>query len=197
MNKEQRIQEHFDSATATIQATRNALSTAIAEAANAMSSALDNGNKLLICGNGGSASDALHFSGELLCRFERDRRALPAIALPADTATLTATGNDYDFSQVFARQVEAFGQPGDLLVAITTSGNSENIRQAVTAAKAAGVGVIALTGRNGGQLAEELDANHLELRVPDTSTARIQESHAIIIHCLCDLIELHVTENSG
>ncbi|GIT27012.1 MAG: hypothetical protein CM1200mP41_30560 [Gammaproteobacteria bacterium] len=97
-------------------ATRNALSTAIVEAAGAMSSALDNGNKLLICGNGGSASDALHFSGELLCRFERDRRALPAIALPADTATLTATGNDYDFSQIFPRQVEAFGQPGDLLV---------------------------------------------------------------------------------
>ena len=103
MNKEQRIQAHFDSATATMQATRNALSAAIVEAADAISSALDNGNKLLICGNGGSASDALHFSGELLCRFERDRRALPAIALPADTATLTATARSGCYSRLVTR----------------------------------------------------------------------------------------------
>ena len=197
INNEQIIREHFDNTLVTMQSTRDALTTAIVAAGHYITATFDNGKKLLICGNGGSASDALHFSGELVCRFERERRALPAIALPADTATLTATGNDYHFNEVFARQVEALGQAGDLLIAITTSGNSKNILRAVAAAKTKAVGVIALTGRDGGKLAGELKHDHIELRVPSESTARIQEAHAIIIHCLCDLIELHIAEAPG
>ena len=153
---------------------------------------LDNGGKLLLCGNGGSAADAMHFSAELLVRFQKERKALPAVALVSDTATLTATGNDYAFDQIFSRQIEALAASGDHLVVITTSGNSPNILNAVAASREkGGVRVTALTGRDGGTLASMLDQGDYELRVPSDSTARIQEAHAIIIHCFCDLIDQH------
>ncbi|HJP44498.1 MAG TPA: SIS domain-containing protein [Arenicellales bacterium] len=192
MDIERRIKEHFDASATAITAAAKALTPAISQAAQAAVGTLTSGGKLLICGNGGSASDALHFAAELVCRFERERQALAAIALPADTATLTAAGNDYDFERVFSRQVEALGRPGDLLVVITTSGNSPNILKAVTTA--AGIehlGIIALNGKDGGQLPTLLRSTDIELRVPATSTAHIQEVHAIIIHCLCDLIDQH------
>ena len=153
---------------------------------------LENGGKILICGNGGSAADALHFSAELVVRFERDRPALAAIALSADTAAITATGNDFDFNQIFSRQVEALGRTDDHLVVISTSGNSENISAAVIAAKnISNMRVTALTGRDGGALKTVLGREDVELRVPSESTARIQEAHAIIIHVLCTLVDNH------
>ena len=134
----------------------------------------------------------MHFSAELLVRFQKERKALPAVALVSDTATLTATGNDYAFDQIFSRQIEALAASGDHLVVITTSGNSPNILNAVSASqKKEGVRVTALTGRDGGALASMLNQGDYELRVPSDSTARIQEAHAIIIHCFCDLIDQH------
>ena len=134
----------------------------------------------------------MHFSAELLVRFLKERQALPAVALVSDTATLTATGNDYAFDQIFSRQVEALAAPGDHLVVITTSGNSPNILNAVTASQAkGGITITALTGRDGGALAPMLGREDCELRVPSDNTARIQEAHAIIIHCFCDLIDQH------
>ena len=145
--------------------------------------------KILSCGNGGSAGDAQHFSSEMINRFERDRPGLPAIALTTDSSTLTSIANDDDYSRVFARQVEALGQPQDLLLAISTSGNSTNITAAIRAAHEREMGVIALSGRDGGEAAKLLGPNDVELRVPVNSTARIQEVHLLIIHCLCDLVD--------
>lgn len=150
---------------------------------------LRGGGKLLVCGNGGSAADAQHFTAELLGRYERERDGLPAIALHADTSTLTAVSNDYGFEQVFARQVSALGRPGDALIAISTSGNSPGILRAVEAAHRAGLAVVALSGRDGGALAALLQPADVELRVPATVTARIQEVHILALHCLCELID--------
>lgn len=155
-------------------------------AAEMLSQTLADGKKILVCGNGGSAADAAHFATELLCRFENDRRALPAIALTVDGTFLTATGNDYGFEQIFSRQVEGLGQPGDALVGITTSGNSENVLHAFTAAKNRGVKSLAMLGRNGGRAAGIAD---FELTVPSPSTARIQEAQIVLIHALCEEIE--------
>ena len=166
-----------------------ALAPAIARSAALLAACLRGGGKLLVCGNGGSAADAQHFSAELLGRYERERAGLPAIALHADTSTLTAVANDYGYDQVFARQVQALGRPGDVLVAISTSGNSPGILHATEAAQRAGLGVVALTGRDGGTLARALRPADLEIRVPAQVTARIQEVHILALHCLCALID--------
>jgi D-sedoheptulose 7-phosphate isomerase len=146
-------------------------------------------HKILSCGNGGSAGDAQHFSSEMLNRFERERPGLPAIALTTDTSTLTSIANDYNYKQVFSKQVKALGQAGDLLLAISTSGNSANVNQAIIAAHERSMQVIALSGRDGGAMAEMLHEEDIELRVPADSTARIQEVHILLIHCLCDLTD--------
>ena len=188
----QRIVDHFNHSAQTALACGESLTDDILRASEAMLNTLDNGGKLLLCGNGGSATDAMHFSAELLVRFQKERKALPAVALVSDTATLTATGNDYAFDQIFSRQIEALAASGDHLVVITTSGNSPNILNAVAASRGkGGVRVTALTGRDGGTLASMLDQGDYELRVPSDSTARIQEAHAIIIHSFCDLIDQH------
>lgn len=152
-------------------------------------SALLNENKVLTCGNGGSAGDAQHFSSEMLNRFERERPGLPAIALTTDSSTITSIANDYHFDDIFAKQIKALGQEGDILVVYTTSGNSANIVKAVTAAHDKGITTIALTGKTGGTISQILNETDIEIRVPSTSTARIQEVHLLITHCLCDLID--------
>ena len=191
MDPERLVRNHFSASTQTATATIDAIGDRILQAAARAAQTLDNDGKILICGNGGSASDAQHFAAELVCRYERDRKALGAIALTADSAVLTAVGNDYDFSKIFSRQVQALGRSGDLLVAITTSGQSDNVSLAVETALEMGVQVVALTGKDGGKLAPLIANKGLELRVPSAVTARIQEAHAIIIHCICDLVELH------
>jgi len=148
-----------------------------------------NDHKVLVCGNGGSAADAQHFSAELLNRFERERPGLPAISLTTDSSTLTSIANDYHFDDVFAKQVRALGQPGDVLLGITTSGNSPNILRAVQAAHERDMLVIALNGRNGGELGNLLRGDDVNICVHGPTTARIQEVHGLIIHCLCDLID--------
>ncbi len=165
------------------------LAPAIARAAALLVVCLRGGGKLLVCGNGGSAADAQHFSAELLGRYERERAGLPAIALHADTSTVTAVANDYGYEQVFARQVQALGRPADVLVAISTSGNSPGILRAVEAAQREGLGIMALTGRDGGALAPLLRSTDVEIRVPAQVTARIQEVHILVLHCLCELID--------
>lgn len=165
------------------------LAPVIGRAGGLLGDCLRGGGKLLVCGNGGSAADAQHFTAELLGRYEREREGLPAIALHADTSTLTAVSNDYGYEQVFARQVAALGRPGDALVAISTSGNSPGIVRAVEAAQRAGLAVVVLTGRDGGALAALLRPSDVEIRVPGTVTARIQEVHILALHCLCELID--------
>ena len=193
MSPEQLVREHFKASAAMAIATSEIISNRIAKASALAIEILEAGGKILICGNGGSASDAQHFAAELVCRYERERQPLAAIALTTDTAVLTATGNDYDFAQIFSRQIRALGCTGDLLVAITTSGNSDNVIQAVESAIEKKMHVVALTGKDGGQLALTMENSELELRIPSAVTARIQEAHAIIIHSICNLIELHVT----
>ncbi|GAM08174.1 phosphoheptose isomerase [Geobacter sp. OR-1] len=151
-----------------------------------LSEALDGGNKLIIMGNGGSAADAQHFAAEIVGRFKMERRALPAIALTTDSSILTAIGNDYGFDRVFARQVEAFARPGDVVVGISTSGSSENVVIALEAAKGFGCRTVGLLGRDGGSIAAMVD---LGLVVPSDNTPRIQEGHITIIHIVCDLLE--------
>jgi D-sedoheptulose 7-phosphate isomerase len=185
----ERVLEQFRQSIATKQAAAELLAPVIAGAATVMAACLREGGKILSCGNGGSAADAQHFSAELLGRFERERRGFPAIALTTDTSTLTAVANDYSFAEVFAKQVHALGRPGDVLLAISTSGNSENVLRAVQAAHERNVLVVALTGRDGGGIAAALGEHDVEIRVPATRTARIQEVHLLTIHCLCDLID--------
>ncbi len=164
----------------------------IAGASEEMVQALLEGHKILSCGNGGSACDALHFSSEMLNRFKQERPGLPAIALTADMATLTSIANDFHFSDVFAKQIRALGQPGDLLLAISTSGNSPNIINAIKAAHDKNMGVIALTGHDGGKMVDYLQEKDIEIRVPAYETARIQETHLLIIHCICDIIDFRL-----
>lgn len=161
----------------------------IVNAANMMTQCLLNEHKMLICGNGGSASDAQHFSSEMLNRFEMERPGLPAISLTTDSSTLTSIANDYQFSDIFSKQVRALGQPGDILLPITTSGESANIVNAIIAAHDRKMFVIALTGREGGIASDHLHEEDVELRVPAWSTARIQEVHILVLHVLCDLID--------
>jgi len=161
----------------------------IARAGEALAAALQSGKKALACGNGGSAADCQHFAAELVGRFERERRGLPAVALTVDTSALTAIANDYDFDRVFSKQVEALGSPGDFLLAISTSGNSRNVVEAARAAQARGLHVIALTGHDGGALAKMLGKDDFLLNVEHQRTMRVQEIHLLAIHCLCEVVD--------
>ena len=185
----ERIQQHFrDNAAVTTEALET-LSMPIAAAIDTMFMALANSNRILACGNGGSAANAQHFAAKLMGRFERERPGLPAIALTADTSIITAIANDDAFEQVFAKQVWAFGQPGDVLLAITTSGDSANVLAAIAAAHEREMIVVALTGRSGGKAHEVLGDTDIHICVPSDRTARIQEVHLLTIHCLCDGID--------
>jgi DnaA initiator-associating protein len=161
----------------------------IEKAANMMVRALINGNKILSCGNGGSAGDAQHFSSELLNRYERDRPSLPAMALTTDSSTITSIANDYSYDEIFSKQIKALGQPGDILLAISTSGNSRNVINAMEAALGRDMTIVALTGKDGGEMAGFLSENDVEIRVPSSRTARIQEVHLLVIHNLCESID--------
>jgi len=185
----ERIQQHFRDSAALKLAAMEALAVPIAAAVDTMFAALANGNKILACGNGGSAADAQHFAAELIGRFERERPGLPALALTTDASVLTALANDYAYDQVFARQVRALGQPGDVLLAITTSGNSANVLAAIEEAHEREMIVIALTGKGGGTANDALADTDIHLCVPSERTARIQEVHLLTIHCLCDGID--------
>ena len=179
----------FDASIETKHAAKEILADPIAAAVELITTAFSAGNKILSCGNGGSAADAQHFSAELVCRFERERPGLPAVALTTDTSALTAISNDYNYDEVFAKQVNALGQAGDVLLAISTSGNSANVVRAIEAAHAKGLKVVALGGRDGGHIARLLQNNDVEIRVPSNSTARVQEVHLLTIHCLCHQID--------
>lgn len=189
MDKTQLIKDQINDSTSTKLALLESLPATIASAGQMLSASLKTGAKVLCCGNGGSAADAQHFSAELLGRYVRERQALAAIALNTDTSTLTAVGNDYGYQHVFERQVQGLGQAGDVLLAITTSGNSENIILAVQAAHAKNMRVIALSGKGGGKLNEYLKPEDTHICVPAKITSRIQESHILILHCLCEIID--------
>lgn len=161
----------------------------IVEAGEMLAKCFRDGGKVLSCGNGGSACDAQHFNAEILNRFQIERDGLPAVALTADVAVLTAIANDYGYQNVFARQIKALGEEGDVLLAISTSGNSQSIVQAILKAHECGMRVIALTGNDGGAIVNVLDGTDIEIRVPSKATPRIQEMHILIIHCLCDLVD--------
>lgn len=187
--KNQRILGHFNESADLKKQAAEVLAEPIARAADMMFSALAQGNKILACGNGGSAADCQHFAAELVGRFEKERLSLPAMALTTDTSILTAVGNDYSFQDIFTKQVQAFGQPGDLLLAISTSGNSSNVIAAINAAHDREMNVIALTGKGGGAIGEMLTDADVHICVPHDRTARIQEVHLLVIHCLCDGID--------
>lgn len=184
-----KINSYFESSIQAITETTNALPPAIAQATKAMVSCLENGGKILVCGNGGSGVIAQHFSCKLLNHFEMERPPLPAIALTGDVATITAVGNYNGFEQIFAKQVAALGNEDDILLVITTSGDSENILSAVEEGHDLEMKVIALTGGSGGRLQNMYNADDIELRVPSDSIANIQENHFLIVHCLCDIID--------
>lgn len=184
-----RISENFSESAHLKLQSMDALSKPIAAAAERMVQCLKQDGKILACGNGGSAAEAQHFASELLNRFELERPALAALALTTDSSTLTSIANDYDFDQVFAKQVRGLGHRNDLLLAISTSGNSRNVVAAVQAARESDMNVIALTGRNGGKVAEVLGPGDINVCVPATSTARIQEVHLLALHCMCDAID--------
>ena len=186
---EQRIQQQFFDSADLMYAAADVLSKPIADAVEAVMGCITAGGKLMVCGNGGSASDAQHFAAEFVGRFERERPGLAALALTTDTAILTAIGNDYDFNAIFSKQVQALGTPGDVLIAITTSGNSANVLAAVQAAHAKDMTVVALTGRAGGKLGALLMDTDVHICVPHDRTARIQEIHGLALHCLCDAVD--------
>lgn len=189
MNLIDRIRGQFADSVAAKQAAMAAMAAPIAAAAEAMTATLRAGGKIMACGNGGSAADAQHFAAELLNRFEMERAPLAAVALTTDTSTLTSIANDYHYDLVFAKQVLALGRPGDVLLAISTSGNSPNVLAAMQAAQSKGVRVVALTGKEGGKMATALKPDDLHLCVPADRTARIQEVHLLVLHCLCDGID--------
>lgn len=189
MDSVTRVREHFAESISTKQSAAESISENIATAGGLMSQALLDDGKILSCGNGGSAGDSQHFSSELLNRFEMERPGLPAMALTTDTSTLTSISNDYSYEEIFSKQVRALGKPNDVLLAISTSGNSENVCRAIAAAHERGIKVVALTGRDGGKMADLYGEGDVEIRVPSSRTARIQEVHLVVIHCLCDLID--------
>lgn len=184
-----RIKAHMLESADTKRLAAEQLAPVIAAAGDTMVQCLINNNKILSCGNGGSAGDAQHFSSEMLNRYERERPSLPAIALTTDTSTLTSIANDYSYAEIFSKQIKGLGQPGDILLAISTSGQSLNILRAIETAHDRQMSVVALTGKDGGAIVELLKPNDIEIRVPSFRTARIQEVHLLIIHCLCDMID--------
>jgi len=189
MDTEPRMTSHFHAAMAAFQASAVVLAAPMAAAVEQLFGVLANNGKVLACGNGGSAADAQHFIAELVGRFERERLPLAGVALNTDTSILTAVGNDYGFDAVFERQVHALGQPGDVLVVMSTSGNSTNILRSIDAAHARDMSVIALTGKGGGQIAPRLSDADIHLCVPHDRTMRIQEVHILILHALCDGVD--------
>jgi D-sedoheptulose 7-phosphate isomerase len=185
----ERIARQFDESIRAKQSAGAVLGTPIAAAIELMAGSLGGGGKIMACGNGGSAADAQHFAAELVNRFEMERPPLAAVALTTDTSTLTSIANDYRYEDVFAKQVRALGRRGDVLLAISTSGNSPNVIEAIAAAHAAGVRVVALTGKNGGRMSGLLEDGDVHICVPAERTARIQEIHLLTLHCLCDGID--------
>jgi D-sedoheptulose 7-phosphate isomerase len=184
-----RIRKHFEASILAKQATLALALPNIVAASEKLAAALRGGAKIMACGNGGSAADAQHFAAELVGRYERERPGLPGIALTTDTSALTAIANDYAYNDIFAKQVQALARPGDWLLAISTSGNSGNVVRAMQVAQAAGVHVLALTGKDGGAMSRALTDGDIELRAASTVTARIQEVHILMLHCLCDAID--------
>jgi D-sedoheptulose 7-phosphate isomerase len=184
-----RINKHFQDSISTKQLAAELLAEPISLGALAVTQCFLNGGKVLSCGNGGSAGDAQHFSSEMLNRFEMERPGLPAVALTTDSSTVTSIANDYSYNEIFSKQVAALGHAGDVLLAISTSGNSDNVNMAIDAAHEREMTVIALSGKSGGEMAARLSLNDVEIRVPSDSTARVQEVHLLVIHCICDLVD--------
>jgi D-sedoheptulose 7-phosphate isomerase len=184
-----RASQHFLDSIAVKQEAEKILPEQVARGVVAMTECLLTGGKVMACGNGGSAADAQHFSAELIGRFERERQELAAIALTTDTSILTAVGNDYSYDEIFSKQVRGLGKKGDILIGISTSGNSKNVIKAIEAAKKMGIKIIALTGNGGGKIATLLDAEDIHLCAPSTRTARIQETHLVLLHALCDGVD--------
>ena len=195
MNKETlerlstRASQHFIDSIAVKHEAERTLPGFVAHGVVAMTDCLRAGGKIMACGNGGSAADAQHFAAELIGRFERERQELAAIALTTDTSILTAIGNDYSYDDIFSKQVRGLGKSGDILIGISTSGNSKNVVKAIEAAKKMGIKILALTGNGGGKIAELLDDDDIHLCAPSTRTARIQETHLVLIHSLCDGVD--------
>lgn len=185
----ERIKSNFTESIQTKIAASEQISSAIEHAGLIMVQCLLSGKKILSCGNGGSAGDAQHFSAELLNRYETERPSLPAIALTTDSSTITSIANDYHYDEIFSKQLRALGNSGDVLLAISTSGNSKNVIKAIETAVSRDIPIIALTGKDGGDIAGLLGENDVEIRVPSSRTARIQEVHLLVIHCLCDIID--------
>lgn len=190
MTMNERIIAHFKESAELKLNAAEVLAGPINQAIELMFTALSNGNKILACGNGGSAADSQHFSAELVGRFERERLPLPAIALTTDTSILTAVGNDYSYDEIFSKQVQALGQPGDILLGFSTSGNSKNVLKAIEVALERDMHVVALTGKGGGLIGESLTDNDVHICVPHSRTARIQEVHLVTLHAICDGIDV-------
>ncbi len=189
MSEQDKIKKLFTASINTKQAAAKSMAPNIARAVELLESTVKNGNKVLSCGNGGSAADAQHFSSEFINRFHRDRKSLAAIALTTDSSTITSIANDYSYDEIFSRQISSLGQPGDILLAISTGGNSGNVVQAMQEARKRNMHIIAFTGRDGGKMAELIQGQDIELRVPADTTARIQEVHLLLIHILCARID--------
>ena len=189
MDLQAQISRHFKDSVEVKQKAADTLVGPIQQAGDRIVQCMLNNGKILSCGNGGSAADAQHFSAELINRFEKERPGLPAFALTTDSSTLTAIANDYDYNQIFSKQITALGQPGDVLLAISTSGNSGNVLEAVKASHEREMSIVALTGKDGGSIARLLKEQDIEIRIPSNRTARIQEVHLLVIHCLCDFID--------
>ena len=185
----ERASTHFVESIAVKQEALKLLPQHVAQGIVAMTNCLQSDGKILACGNGGSAADAQHFAAELVGRFERERRELAAIALTTDTSILTAIANDYHYDEIFSKQVRGLGKKGDILLAISTSGNSKNVVAAIEAAKKIGMHIVALTGNGGGKIAQLLGENDVHLCAPSTRTARIQETHLVLLHSLCDGVD--------
>ena len=197
MDITQRIKDNFLESIRIKTESLDELAPLVASAANAMADSLLNNHKIMACGNGGSAADAQHFSAEMLNRFEMERPGLPAIALTTDSSTLTSIANDYQYAEIYSKQVRALGQEGDILLAISTSGNSHNVIHAIDAAHDRNMITVALTGRDGGKIRDMMSDRDFEICVSTQSTARIQEVHIMIIHSLCDLIDLKLLGQDG
>jgi len=193
----QRILSHFQESAELKLHAASILAEPIEQAIEIMFTALSNGNKILACGNGGSAADCQHFAAELVGRFERERLPLPALALTTDTSILTAVGNDYSYLEIFSKQVQAFGQAGDVLLAFSTSGNSGNVLAAIDVAQERDMRVVALTGKGGGAIGRKLTDADVHICVPHDRTARIQEVHLVTLHCICDGIDVALFGGDG